>query len=105
MLGRSCGMVLLLLAAGAACAGSPTSPTTASDFLGTWTGSVVDDSGVSGAASLSLTTQNVQGVSGTLTITSSASILAVSGAASGTAVGSTLSLFLAPSTPLVCSPT
>ena len=103
MLGRSCVMVLLL-AVGAAFTASPTSPTTASDVLGTWTGSVADDSGLSGAASLSLTTQNVQGVSGTFTMTSSASMLAVSGAASGPAVGSTISLFLVPSTPLVCSP-
>jgi len=94
-------LVLVLVAS---CGTSPTAPASP-DVLGTWKGTIADESGISGTASISLTSQNAQGVAGTFTIASGATSLSIDGVASGTTVGPVLTLFLVPSSPLVCSPT
>jgi hypothetical protein len=55
--------------------------------------------------SLALVTRDAQGVAGTFSIISATPELAADGVASGTSIQSVVSLFLVPSTPLVCSPT
>jgi hypothetical protein len=61
----------------------------------------VDSVGGAGLAQLVLT-QSGAGVSGTFTMTFSSSVLDRSGTVSGTAMTTTASMFLTPSTPLPC---
>jgi len=92
-------------ALGAGCGSAPTSPGRGADFAGTWTGSVTDDGGTAGIASIVLLQQDGPGVSGTFMLASTTPAASVGGTASGTVTGATLMLFMVPTTPLTCSPT
>ncbi len=87
--------------AGCARTSSPAAP--AAPLTGTWSGTVTDSAGGRGSARLVLT-QTGQGLAGSFAMTFQDRAFDRSGSASGTVLASTISLLLAPSDPIVCSP-
>jgi hypothetical protein len=102
MIGKAC--ILLVVAALATdCGSSPTSPGAGdvADFRGTWTGTLVDDTGAKATMTLDLK-QTGPSVAGTFVSASTSGAVAGAGTTSGTASGSTVVIFLTRSAPVVC---
>lgn len=95
------GCLLALLAlTSSACGSSPTGPSGL--FGGTWTGDVTDSVSGKGTGRLVLT-QTESGLNGTFAWSFATGER--SGSASGRVDGTTATMFLTPSVPVVCSPT